>query len=172
MNIKLRLLEESHTDKLYKFEVENRDFFERILPSRGNEYYDINNFRKIQKELVEEQKDELVYMYLIFDEFENLIGRINLVSVARGDINKAELGYRIAEKYQGKGYGKKAVELILEYAYKVHDLHMIEAGTAIDNIGSQIVLIKNGFEFLDRVKNVVEINGQLKDGINFVNKLR
>jgi ribosomal-protein-alanine N-acetyltransferase len=58
MNIKLRLLEESHSDKLYKFEVENRDFFEKILPSRGNEYYDINNFRKIQKELVEEQKDE------------------------------------------------------------------------------------------------------------------
>jgi ribosomal-protein-alanine N-acetyltransferase len=49
---------------------------------------------------------------------------------------------------------------------------MIEAGTAVDNIACQIVLIKSGFEFLDRVKNVVEINGQLKDGINFVKKLR
>jgi ribosomal-protein-alanine N-acetyltransferase len=49
---------------------------------------------------------------------------------------------------------------------------MIEAGTAVDNVGSQIILIKNGFEFLDRVKNAVEINGQWKDGINFVKKLR
>ncbi|MCY6356054.1 hypothetical protein [Clostridium sp. ZS2-4] len=66
---------------------------------RGDSYYEFNNFNTIIKELVEEQEKGLLYMYLIKDHSENVIGRINLVSVVRGSFNKAELGYRIGEKH-------------------------------------------------------------------------
>lgn len=166
-DIIIKLLEQSDEEKLFKFEIENRDFFESMVSSRGDSYYDFNNFKTIVKELVEEQEKGLVYMYLIVDKCGEIIGRVNLVSIMRGDFNKAELGYRVAEKHQGKGYAIKAVKLILDEAANKHKLHRIEAGTSSNNIGSQIVLIKNGFQFSGRYNKYIYHNGKWHDGINF-----
>ena len=126
-----------------------------------------NNFQTIIKELIEEQEKDLVYMYLITDYYDNIIGRVNLISVMRGSFNKAELGYRIGEKHQGKGYATSAVKLVLDEAVNKLKLHRIEAGTAPDNIGSQIVLVKNGFQFVGRYSKYVYQNGKWHDSLNF-----
>ncbi len=163
----IKLLEESDALDLLQFELENRAFFERMGFPRGDNYYESNNFNAIIKELVEEQEKGLVYMYLIKDYSGRIIGRVNLVSVVRGDFNKAELGYRIGEEYQGKGYATSAVKLVLDEAVSKHKLHRIEAGTSPDNIGSQIVLIKNGFQFTGRYSKFINENGKWNDSINF-----
>ncbi|WP_026475985.1 GNAT family N-acetyltransferase [Alkaliphilus transvaalensis] len=165
--IRIKLLEESDTEKLYQFEIQNRNFFDRMGFSRGDHYYDIDNFEDIIKEIVAEQEEGLVYMYLIINEGDEIVGRVNLVSVVRGSLNKAELGYRIGEAYQGKGYGTKAVKLILKEAVDTHKLHRVEAGTSPDNIGSQIVLIKNGFQFTGRNNKYIYQNGRWEDSVNF-----
>ncbi|MCM1989212.1 GNAT family N-acetyltransferase [Oceanirhabdus seepicola] len=166
-DIIIKLLEESDSQELFNFEVENRDFFKRIGLSRGDSYYELNNFNKIIKELVEEQEKGLLYMYLIKDHTGNVIGRVNLVSIVRGSFNKAELGYRIGEEHQGKGYATNAVKLVLDEAVNNHKLHRIEAGTSPDNIGSQIVLIKNGFQFTGRNNKYIYQNEKWHDSINF-----
>lgn len=106
-------------------------------------------------------------MYLIIDDCGKIIGRVNLVSMIRGGVNKAELGYRIGEKYQGKGHGTDAVRLVLDQAAKKHKLHRIEAGTSPNNIGSQVVLIKNGFQFTGRYNEYIYQKGKWNDSINF-----
>jgi len=166
-DITIKLLEQSDVEELYIFEIENRDFFERIGLGRGDSYYNIDNFTGVIKELVEEQEKGQLYMYLVKDHSEKVIGRVNLVSVVRGSFNKAELGYRIGEKHQGNGYGTRAVKLVLDEAYNSHKLHRIEAGTSPDNIGSQIVLIKNGFQFSGRYNKYVFQDGKWQDSINF-----
>lgn len=45
-----------------------------------------------------------------------LIGRCGLQVGFIGDEGEYELGYMISGKYQGKGYGREAVEAILQYA--------------------------------------------------------
>ena len=165
--IRIRLLQEVDTEDLYKFELDNRTFFESMVPSRGDRYYDPKNFKEIVRELVEEQENRLIYMYIIKDSMDHIIGRVNLVSILRGSVNKAELGYRIGKAYKGKGYATKAVSLVLEEAVNLHKLHRIEAGTSPDNIGSQIVLIKNGFQFTGRYRQSIYQGGEWKDSINF-----
>lgn len=167
MAIIIKPIEEIDAEELFEFEVENRSFFESIVPSRGDEYYKFDNFKSILKEIVEEQEEGLIYMYLIKDADNRIVGRVNLVSVVRGIFNKAELGFRIGKKYNGKGYATKAVKLILDEALNKHKLHRIEAGTAPENIGSQIVLIKNGFEFIGRSKQCIYLNDKWQDSINF-----
>jgi len=167
MNVTIKLLEQSDEEELFKFELENRNYFERIGLSRGDSYYDFNNFKKIIKELVEEQEKDLTYMYLIKDCSGEIVGRVNLFSVMRGCFNKAEIGYRTGRKHQGKGYATRAVRLALEEAANGHKLHRIEAGTAPDNIGSQIVLIKNGFQFVGRYSKYIYNNGKWNDSIGF-----
>lgn len=163
----IKLLEESDAQDLFIFELENRAFFERIGLARRDSYYELNNFDSIIKQLVKEQEKGLIYMYLIKDYFGKVIGRVNLVSIERGSFNKAELGYRIGEKHQGKGYATNAVKLILDEAVNNHKLHRIEAGTSPDNIGSQIVLIKNGFQFVGRNNKYIFQGGKWHDSINF-----
>lgn len=167
MKMTIKLLEESDLQALYDFERENRTFFESIGFGRSESYYDIHNFKEIVKELVEDQNKDLVYMYLMKDVSKNIVGRINLTEIIRGNMNKAEVGYRVGEKHQGKGYGTKAVRLILEKAAVEHKLHRIEAGTSAGNIGSQVVLVKNGFQFTGRLRQYICINGEWQDSITF-----
>ena len=165
--INIRLLDQSDEEELFKFELENRAFFESKFLSRNSSYYDFNNFKTTIKELIEEQAKDLVYMYLIIDDYGKIVGRVNLVSIIRGDFNKAELGYRIAEKHQGKGYATNAVEAVLDAATNTHKLHRIEAGTSPDNIGSQIVLIKSRFQFIGRYNQYIYQDGKWNDSISF-----
>jgi ribosomal-protein-alanine N-acetyltransferase len=146
--ISIKPLSLDTTNKLFDFEIENRSYFKTIGLSRSDAYYDRNSFQEILKCLVEEQEKGIHYMYLVMNEQDEVIGRINLTDVIRGPLNKAELGYRIHEKHQGKGVATAAVEQILTQANSVHKLHRIEAGTSPHNIGSQTVLTKNGFRFV------------------------
>ncbi|MFL0245650.1 GNAT family N-acetyltransferase [Candidatus Clostridium stratigraminis] len=166
-DIIINLLEESDSQELFTFELENRAFFERVGFPRGDNYYELNNFNAIVKESIEEQKKGLVYMYLIKNHTGMILGRINLLSIVRGSFNKAELGYRMGEEHQGKGYATSAVKLILDEAVNKHKLHRIEAGTSPINIGSQIVLIKNGFQFAGRFGRYIHKNGEWCDSIYF-----
>lgn len=167
VDIKIELLEVSDSEELLIFEISNREFFERTCLSRGDSYYDIDNFNKIISELVKEQEAGLVYMYLIKDMNGTIVGRVNLVDVIRGNFNKAEIGYRIAQEYQGKGYGTRAVKLAVDEARKIHKLHRIEAGVSPDNIGSQVVLIKNGFNVVGRFNKYIFQGGKWHDNLNF-----
>lgn len=43
----------------------------------------------------------------------------------------------------------------------------MEANTTPDNIGSQIVLIRNGFEFVGRSRDYIRANGVWRDFVHF-----
>lgn len=166
-DIIINLLEESDAQELFTFELKNRAFFERVGFPRGDNYYELNNFNTIIKESIEEQEKGLINMYLIKNHNGMILGRINLLSIVRGSFNKAELGYRMGEEHQGKGYATSAVKLVLDEAVNKHKLHRIEAGTSPNNIGSQIVLIKNDFQFVGRFSKYIYKNGEWCDSIYF-----
>lgn len=153
--ISIKLLSVKDQDGLFDFETRNRKYFERIGLSRSDAYYERSSFVKILKELIDEQQKDAHYMYLVINEQNDIVGRVNLTDVVRGPLRKAELGYRIGEQHQGKGFATAAVRLVLMQASKVHELHRIEAGTSPQNIGSQVVLIKNGFRFAGKYSKYI-----------------
>ncbi len=158
LSIKLLSLEDA--DKLFEFEIKNRQYFKRIDLPRNTAYYDRDSFQKILEELIQEQQMNQHYMYLVLNEQEEVIGRINLTEVAGEPLRKAELGYRIGEQHQGKGIATAAIELVLKQASELHHLHRIEAGTSPHNLGSQVVLRKNGFRFVGKYNQYIfQANG-------------
>lgn len=62
------------------------------------------------------------------------------------DEGVTEIGYGIAEKYQCCGYATEAVSAVAGWALKQPDVMCVKAETQEDNIASQRVLEKSGFE--------------------------
>jgi [ribosomal protein S5]-alanine N-acetyltransferase len=144
MNIKLELLQKKDSELLFQFETENRAFFETMVPSRGENYYQYDQFLRIMEELLSEQVDRKSFFFLIKEnETSKIVGRINLVDVD-WDKKAVEIGYRIGEPYLKLGLATLALRQILIETEKV-EICTIYAKTTHNNIGSQRVLKKNGF---------------------------
>ena len=67
---------------------------------------------------------------------------MNLIDLEDG---RAELGYRIAEKWTGKGLATAAVRAIIEVAATEYGLTALWAGASDHNAASQTVLTRAGF---------------------------
>lgn len=166
MGIRIEEMSIDNLKKIYDFEVENKLYFEKTLPPRPKEYFDFETFQILMNELLEEQVRGDVYMCIILDSNEKMIGRVNLSSINR-ETKKAEIGYRISEKEQGKGFASKSVKIMIEKCTNKFDLELIEAGTATKNLESQRVLIKNGFKLIGGEQKVMKVNNEWIDGLLF-----
>ena len=157
--ISLELMSEENSIDVYSFEKENREYFEQNLPPRPGNYFDPEGFKEITRELLMEQDNHDAYMHLIRDSQGIMVGRINL-NVLESDRKTAELGYRIGENFTNLGYASKAVKLVLDKAFHTYGLDRIIAGTAMDNLASKRVLLKNGFTFSRAIENDFQINNE------------
>ena len=60
-----------------------------------------------------------------------------------------------------------AVGAVVEHAFGPLGLHRVEAGTLVDNVASQRVLEKNGFERIGLARNYLHIGGAWRDHLLF-----
>lgn len=158
---------------IYDFELANRSYFEKSLPSRGDGYYQLDHFMETIDLICEDQANDLLYMNIILDENGVLVGRVNLFPVEILPYRRSfELGYRIGEGFEGKGYATLAAEMLIEKAITTYDIDILQAATAPDNIKSQRVLLKNGFEYVTRIENDIEMNGYFEDSLIFTRILK
>lgn len=57
MNIQLQACTAQDADELFTFERDNRRYFEQLIPSRGDDYYEPETFRERHASLLQEQLD-------------------------------------------------------------------------------------------------------------------
>jgi ribosomal-protein-alanine N-acetyltransferase len=136
----LERLRAEHADALLAFERENRDYFARSIPDRGDAYF--AEFPSRLRALLAEQDAGLCHFHVVLDEHGDLIGRVNLVDVTDGS---AELGYRIGERAAGRGVATAAVGDVCRLAAAQYGLSALTAITTLDNLASRAVLARSGF---------------------------
>ena len=61
--------------------------------------------------------------------------------------HSAEVGYWIGEEYWNRGFGKQALNKILDFGFNKLNLQRIHAHVFEENIASEKLLLKCGFEF-------------------------
>ncbi|MFD2046063.1 GNAT family N-acetyltransferase [Ornithinibacillus salinisoli] len=130
---------------MFRFESENKEYFEKLVPPRSNDYYEYDKFFIILESLLEEQDEEKSFFYLVKNDWDAIIGRINIVDID-WESGHGNLGYRIGRTHTGKGIASKALNMLLNQENKITQL---SAKTTQDNIGSQKVLEKNKFEIVE-----------------------
>src|SRR5690606_915581 len=165
--ISLHPLTPDDAKKVLRFERENRAFFERVIPGRGDAYYDLTAVHASIERSIAARLAGTDFMYVIRDADGEVVGRINLADTREEPVRTAELGYRIGARHSGEGYATRAVGLLLEEAFGLLGMMRLEAVTTPTNVGSQIVLLRNGFAYVARTPRALELNGVWHDNVRF-----
>jgi [ribosomal protein S5]-alanine N-acetyltransferase len=166
LNITIEKLQASDAENLLEFERKNRAFFEKLVPSRGEDYFILENFNKRHQDLLDEQTKGLSFFSLIKNLDGLILGRMNLVDIDMVQ-GLGHIGYRIGEEHAGKGITSNALGLFLDMMDK-HGINKIVAKTTTLNIASQKVLEKNGFKYVDTDEEAFMMNGQKQRFVEFV----
>ncbi|QKG85531.1 GNAT family N-acetyltransferase [Kroppenstedtia pulmonis] len=144
---------------LFAFELDNKSYFEKFVPPRGREYDHFEAFLHHLKSLLTEQTQGRCYFYLIKDQHDSILGRMNVVDIEESQ-GIGHLGYRVGKLHAGKGIASGALKQLLDHISEEGVIKQLHAKTTTTNIASQRVLEKNGFVQLGRSDESIELNGQ------------
>lgn len=161
--MKLIPLTLQHAPDLLEFELYNRTWFEQHIEPRPDDFYSLIGVQTHSAELLMDKTLGKGVPALLINQQGDIIGRVNLANIARG---KAFLGYRLAEKYVGRGIAKQAVGMMLELA-KQQSIQKVVALTSVENIASQKVLKSHGFVEKRKLRNFTCVQGVNKDCLEF-----
>jgi len=139
---------EDAEDKL-QLHQENREHFQKWSPVRGNEeFFTLQGQIDSIKKFMENSAEDSRYDFAIFlqeDSLLTLIGEVQFTFVARGPKQSCMVGYQIGEKFNGKGYMTRALEIALKIAFQELKFHRVTSQVNPENIASLRVLEKVGF---------------------------
>jgi [ribosomal protein S5]-alanine N-acetyltransferase len=144
---------------LLALRIANREFMAPFDPARPDGFFTIEAQTEIAR-----NADAL--KFAILDDGE-LAGVVALSNVVYGAFRSANLGYWVDAKRNGRGLATRAVGALAEHAFGSRGLHRLEAGTLVDNVASQRVLEKNGFELIGLARNYLHIGGDWRDHLLF-----
>ncbi|WP_321889851.1 GNAT family N-acetyltransferase [Paraburkholderia bannensis] len=153
-------------DALLAFEIDNRAYFEHWINARSAAYYSLAAVREAIANAQTDIDKDRAYQYLVCSGDE-IVGRVNLVDVARPYFNRATLGYRIGSQFAGQGYASQAVALALECAATHLRLSRVEAVVRPQNVGSTRVLERNGFTAFGRATRSMYLHGEWHDLLHY-----
>lgn len=164
--IQLKVLTPEYSEELLNYYIRNKDYLSIYEPTRDRSFYILEEQRSILAEnYTQYLNGESVNMGIFKDDI--LIGKIQLSNIVQGILKNGVLGYSIDENNQGNGYMKESVDLMISYAFDTMNLHRVEASTLKDNIKSQNVLDRCGFQKLGTNEKYLYINGTWQDHVTF-----
>jgi [ribosomal protein S5]-alanine N-acetyltransferase len=151
----IRPLVAGDAEELARLLAANRSFTKPFDPVRDDEFFS----PEFQAGLIVERTG----FYAILDG-DAIAGTISLSNVVHGAFRSANLGYWVDEARNGRGLATAAVRAIVEdVAFGELGLHRVEAGTLVDNVGSQRVLEKNRFTRIGLAPRYLHIGGAWRD---------
>ena len=159
--VTLEPLRADHADALLVFERENRAYFPRTVPDRGDAFFTAAGFAARLQALLDEQHARVCRFHVVLGEDGELIGRVNLMDLVGGT---AELGYRVGEQAAGRGVATAAVAQVCRLAATDYGLTSLTARTTLDNPASMRVLTRNGFTWVENTT----VGGQ--PGVRYVRR--
>ena len=141
--------------------ITNEEFFAPFDPDWPDDF-----------QTLEHQRERILdpgrrHSWLILDDDGAPAGFVGLSNVVRGPLQSAILSYWVDEARNGRGLASSAVADVVEVAFGELELHRLEAGTLVDNIASQRVLEKAGFERIGVARRFLLINGAWRDFVLF-----
>jgi ribosomal-protein-alanine N-acetyltransferase len=157
----IRLLTADDADELAALYRANREFLAPFEPLRDDSFFTA----AAQRQRIEKIGDDL-WRWAIVDRG-RIVGTITLSEVVREPLQLGNVGYWVDRAHNGRGLATGAVGDVVRFAFGEAGLHRLEAGTLVDNVASQRVLEKNGFERFGLARRLLRVQGEWRDHVLF-----
>ena len=160
MTIRPLLIEDA--EEVATLYLANSEFLASNEPVRPPAFFTADG----QRQRIAERAADGFHQFAILDG-DMIAGTINLFHVVRGALQSGTIGYWVDRPRNSQGLATAAVREILSYAFDDLELHRIEAATLVDNLPSQRVLEKNGFERIGLARRFLRIDDEWRDFLLF-----
>lgn len=147
--------------------LSNRDHLAPWEPLRDESFFTVASQERHVQESVSDAESGRSIRFVIESDDGEIRGRMNINNIVRGAFWSADLGYWIDVARQRRGLASRAVAQVLEYSRTELRLHRMQAATLLHNVGSQRVLLGNGFERIGLAPKYLRIAGEWQDHLLF-----
>ena len=106
-------------------------------------------------------------LFILHGASDELLGGISLSNVRRGVALTGSLGYWVGAGYARLGFMTEALAAMMNFAFDQLGLHRLEAACLMNNVASQGLLKKSGFQQIGCARQYLRINGQWQDHLLF-----
>lgn len=141
----------------------SRDHLRPWDPVRDEAFFTTDGQRARLRALLADQQAGRAMPWVLVHDMDGVIGAATLTGIALGPFRSATLGYWIDAGHVRRGLATAAVREVCAAADTGLGLHRLQAGTLVDNVGSQRVLAACGFERIGTARNYLHIAGAWRD---------
>lgn len=105
--------------------------------------------------------------FILTNHGNKLAGGVTLSNIRRGVSQAASVGYWVGESFARQGIMSEGLNLTLDYAFKMLNLHRVEAACLPHNAASRGLLEKCGFREEGLARQYLCINGRWQDHVTY-----
>ena len=145
----------------------NREHLEPWEPTRSEAFFTVASQEEHAQHCVDDASAGRSIRFVIESDDGEIRGRMNLNNIVRGAFWSADLGYWVDATRLHRGLASRAVARVIEHSRTKLRLHRLQAATLLHNLGSQRVLLGNGFERIGTAPKYLLIAGEWQDHLLF-----
>lgn len=159
-------INEAMAELLQSYLLNNRLRLAPFEPQRSDSYFELESIaQRIAQQITEQNNRQALYLIIHLKGSNNVIATVNFTNMVFGVFQACHLGFSIDKHYEGQGLMAEILAAALEFVRREYGLHRVMANHLPDNIRSETLLTKLGFEREGFAKSYLKINGQWRDHV-------
>jgi len=163
--IKLRLIELLDIDSIHQLHAlpETDEYNTLGIPKNIEETKSI-----IEPWIAENKLNDIKnYTFAIESKLEGKFMGLFGLKLGSKKYNRGEVWYKIHSDYWNKGYATESLKAVINFGFETLQLHRIEAGCAVNNLGSIKVLEKVGMIREGRGRQILPLKSGWSDNFTY-----
>lgn len=166
-DVRLRPLTEGDGAFLAAAYRRNREHLAPWEPVRQEDFFTTESQRAQLRPALAEQRRGEAFRWVLEHADGRIVGRLNITGIVRGAFLSGNVGYWTDAGLAGRGLMSGALMVAADHARDVLGLHRLQAGTVPENLASQRVLERAGFERIGLARDYLRIAGRWRDHVLF-----
>lgn len=166
LSMKILRARPGHETMLANYFAVNEEHFRPWNPLVPPGHHSVTAWRQRLLDRESEFHDGYSVHFIGTDATESfVIGSCSVTNILQGVFKAGNLGYSVAQRYEGQGYMRRIVGHTIDYAFNSLSLHRLSASHMPANARSAGLLQSFGFEREGYAREYLFINGRWEDHV-------
>ena len=166
MTMKIVRARPGHELILANYFAVNEAHFRQWSPLVPSEHHSVASWRQRLRDREIDFHNSYAVHFIGTDATESfVIGSCSVNNIIFGVLKAANLGYSVAERYEGQGFMRRIVSHAIDYSFNTLKLHRLTASHMPGNTRSAGLLKSLGFEKEGYAREYLFINGCWEDHV-------